>query len=782
MKTFCLTFLFAFILCLNSIAYAFEVDGIRYNIISEAERNVEVTSGGSYEGDISIPQTVEHDGIPYNVTTIGSYAFNECGLTSIDLPEGIETISSSAFSWCSSLTSITIPSSVTTIGDYAFSVSGIESITIPSTVTAMGEAVFWHCEHLREITLHENNTFSTNVFAGLINLKDVYFIVTDWAAFCRKNTTGLFGRYNVENDESTIQEENANIHLLDMNGTEMKNFVVPEGVTYIGDRAFLYCNMLESITLPADMRIGEDCFGETETTMYVVVKDYAAFCGGNVTTALDPYPCIVKLIDTYDNEITDFVIPEGVKTIAQGAFINCYGVRSVTIPSSVESVATEAFIYNDGIKTITMPAALTNFAEYSFNLPSLELINLVVDDMPAFCQDNALQHITIGSAACKLIDNADNEITEFTIPEGVTNILPNAFYHCSGLQNITIPSSVTHIGSSAFNGCTSLTSITIPSSITSIDGTLFEGCSGLTSITIPASLTITASNAFASCGNLKEFNLVVEDNATFCESNALTHLPNKDGMTIHLLDAADNEITNFTVPAGVTSIKNKTFINCNGLKSVSIPSSVLTIAANAFQGCYGLKKVNIDSNKILSQSFASSSENIGSLFGKQVEEYIIGNHVTDIGTSAFEDLPNIQRITLSDCLTTIWNYAFAGCSGLASIDIPEGVTMIYNYSFSNCSALTSITIPTTVTSIGNYVFSGCLGLENVVIPSTVTYIGKSAFDNCPNLINVHCQIEKPLQLSNAETFSNRTNATLFVPSAPKKPIKSPMFGKISTAS
>ena len=59
-------------------AYDFEADGIYYNILSSDDKTVEVTykfSGGSYSGDVTIPETVTNGGIEYRVTAIGDDAF-----------------------------------------------------------------------------------------------------------------------------------------------------------------------------------------------------------------------------------------------------------------------------------------------------------------------------------------------------------------------------------------------------------------------------------------------------------------------------------------------------------------------------------------------------------------------------------------------------------------------------------------------------------------------------------------------------------------------------------
>ena len=160
-------------------------------------------------------------------------------------------------------------------------------------------------------------------------------------------------------------------------------------------------------------------------------------------------------------------------------------------------------------------------------------------------------------------------------------------------------------------------------------------------------------------------------------------------------------------------------------------------------------------------------------------------------------------------VTSIGNYAFLFCTNLTSIEIPNSVTSIGDEAFYFCMSLTSITIPNSVTSIGynafdetpwydnqpdglvyagkvaykykgtmpdntsikikegtleivDLTFKDCSGLTSITIPNSVTSIGDLAFYRCTGLTSVSIKKEAPLPIGES-TFSNRDNATLYVP-------------------
>jgi len=240
--------------------------------------------------------------------------------------------------------------------------------------------------------------------------------------------------------------------------SEIKNLVLTDGVTSIGDNAFSGCSSLSSITIPDG----------------VTSIGYSAF-----------YGC---------SALTNIKIPNGVTSIGGWSFGDS-GLTSVTIPDSVTSIDEGAFS-GTGLKSITIPAAVTNIGENAFgNCKSMTEIRVDENNTAFSSIDGNLynkeQTVLIRVPAAK----AGAEI----IPEGVTSIGYEAFSFCEGLTSISLPESLTSIGDYAFWICSGLTNVTIPESVTEIGSNAFCGCIAMTSVTIPEGVTSIGYEAFSYC-------------------------------------------------------------------------------------------------------------------------------------------------------------------------------------------------------------------------------------------------------------------------------------------
>ena len=151
----------AVLLSLPMLAEQVMINGINYELVAKAKQaTVKAKSSGKYSGEVVIPESVEHEGTTYSVTSIDEEAFIFCQrLTSVTIGNSVESIGEKAFYGCILLTSVTIPNSVTSIGISAFrNCSGLTSVTIGSGVTSIGESAFNNCHSLTSVTIPNSVT------------------------------------------------------------------------------------------------------------------------------------------------------------------------------------------------------------------------------------------------------------------------------------------------------------------------------------------------------------------------------------------------------------------------------------------------------------------------------------------------------------------------------------------------------------------------------------------------------------------------------------------------
>lgn len=121
----------------------------------------------------------------------------------------------------------------------------------------------------------------------------------------------------------------------------------------------------------------------------------------------------------------------------------------------------------------------------------------------------------------------------------------------------------------------------------------------------------------------------------------------------------------------------------------------------------------------------------------KIEKVEMSEGITTIGRSAFENCTCLTSITIPDGVTSIGQDAFNGCASLTNIIIPDSVTSIGAEAFELCQGLKSITIPNGVTEINSKTFLACTNLTSITIPSSVTLIQGGAFNGCGKLKDVY---------------------------------------------
>ena len=272
---------------------------------------------------------------------LGDNTFRDkTNLLSVKLPNTITSIGNDAFYSCKGLRSVSIPNSVISIGNYAFySCNGLRSVSIPNSVTSIGKYAFSYCSSLTSVH------------------------ISDVAAWCKIDFVNI--------DSNPLYYAR---HLY-LNGNEIKNLTIPEGVSSINANAFRNASSITSVSLPNSVtNIG-----------------YSTFSGCSSLTSLT-IPKSVTSIEGYAfydcSSLTSVSLPNSVTSIGAGAFQCCSSLTEVRIPSSIRSIGNLAFSDCTNLKdyyaytvepTSIEDNTFSNWTTATLHIPSLAYYNYYYD-------------------------------------------------------------------------------------------------------------------------------------------------------------------------------------------------------------------------------------------------------------------------------------------------------------------------------------------------------------------------------------------------------------------
>jgi uncharacterized protein YjdB len=299
---------------------------------------------------------------PTNVTTIGSYAFSNCGnLTQIDLPEVLTSIGEAAFYDCRNLALTELPAKVTSIGASAFyDCRNLALTELPAKVTSIGASAFSGCTNLALTELPAGITsIGASAFAGCTNLA-----LTELPA--RITSIGNAAFYQCS--KLALTSLPAGVTSIGQNTfrscINLALTSLPAGVTSIGAFAFNYCRNLALTELPAGVTsIGQNAFE------------------GCTNLALTSLPARVTSIgQAAFSGCTNLALTSlsaGVTTISHEAFKGCSNLALTSLPAGVTVLGVQAFQDCTNLALTSLPAGVTRISDDTFeNCTSLTQITL----------------------------------------------------------------------------------------------------------------------------------------------------------------------------------------------------------------------------------------------------------------------------------------------------------------------------------------------------------------------------------------------------------------------
>ena len=218
--------------------------------------------------------------------------------------------------------------------------------------------------------------------------------------------------------------------LENLNSRNVRQLIVPEGVTSIEGCLGLSLSKITNISLPKTLRvIGPAAFWKTFQGTQLTLPEGLESIGKEAF-----WGC----------EMTRISIPESVKEIGAKAF-ECCPIKTANIPKKIQVVPRGLFEHTK-LESITLHDGITEIGDYSFSHTHLKEVK-----MPSKLKK-------IGNCAFRDVE----QLEQIEIPNGVTFIGGYAFEGCPALEMVVIPKSVHSIGQGAFAGWKNLTSVTIP--------------------------------------------------------------------------------------------------------------------------------------------------------------------------------------------------------------------------------------------------------------------------------------------------------------------------------
>lgn len=386
-------------------------------------------------------------------------------------------------------------------------------------------------------------------------------------------------------------------------------------------------------------------------------------------------------------------IPASTEKIGMGAFNLCRRLNALSFDESRAlplEIGDEAFrgIANTNIE-IKQLYKLGSNVFYDSAISSAKIEDGVTKIEPGTFEHTKLAEIEIPETLVEIGDNAfngtllDNDDYNYLLGKSVESIGSYAFAGTDLSGEIIVPNKIRELGVGVFSGCTNITKATIQmDNISRLPGGIFENCISLSEVNLPESITEIGDKAFYACKSL-DLNMLY--------NNILPS--NKSNLVIGKSAFEDcvNLKGELTVPINISSIGENAFRGCTGLSgTLSIKDNLERIEAGTFSKCTNIEKIDLQPHT--TELYIGDSAFDGD---SKVESIIVNGNITEIGSSAFANMPNAKEVKFN-----------AG-------DAKENIVIFGQ-----------------ISSIGSYAFYNTAVSEKIVrMRAPIEYIGTRIFSN-----------------------------------------------------
>ena len=380
--------------------------------------------------------------------------------------------------------------------------------------------------------------------------------------------------------------------------------------------------------------------------------------------------------------VTDVEIPSTVISIGTNAFWNCNTIRT-TIPASVQDLGATAFygtfvvnvdanspyfcseedgkiLYNKDKTTLyqvsqycadefTIPSTVTTINDFAMNgcanvTGELVIPNNVQTIGKGAFEKTGFTSLTLGSSVKEIGQAAFKDCTKMTddlvIPASVTTIGENAFAGTGFNGKLDFQAQIEEFPAAIFKGL-NFTSVSFSDSVKTIGDRAFENCKQLATVTFGQGLETIGSYAFEGSGISGELKF----------------------------------------PDSLKRIKTFAFSNCLGITEIDFPEGNATIEYGAFTGDTGIQKIKIPLSEIQFDKLNNGGYWIFTQYTEnKLETIVVGTAPTENSMSLFANsLAGLKTIVIGTGVSKINNYAFQNANLLESALYPSDLNIGNEY-------------------------------------------------------------------------------------------------------
>ena len=685
--------------------------------------------------------------------------FSEQTVKDVVLPEGIYSLTSGAF-LAVYLDSITIPKSLRVFEDLSTpdSVKNVYISDLDSFLSTVDES---DDDFYNMFAYYDGEDFVSSDY--YLNGEPITKIVIPEAVTVINRLPGANSvKEIIIHDNITEIGDNA------FNGFSLlENISLPKNIKKIGENAFLGCENLKSITIPASVKeIGADAFNGCINLQSIKLSDgITEIKTGTFANCFSLKEIIFpsSLTKIGSNAFSGCAslekmhIPEGITIIGNNAFEECFGLADVKLPVSLLELGANAFKGCDLLDTVEddmfivdgwlikydlkrttdgspredgiigLPTDIIGIATDAIKYQYKDLYELALTSVKKLSYNAIQTNARVVFSSYIEYISADNSYASIQI----TNIetwcnLKIAFYNAYNGEFYNPSNGYAFLGTKVYYNSEKLTKLTIPDGVSKINKYAFSGITSIKEITISASVKEIEDYAF---WGLECDKFSILGSSITIGKNAFPSLNLSDRVESNgCVYKGFNDNPYYQLIGTIDESVTHLFVPAE-TESIAISSkNMKNITSIEFESYESLKK--------LSNQISKSSLDLY-INGEKVEVLYIpeGTQEIDFRFDCF----NLKEVHLPDSLTNITT-SFKNCNVyISSIEKWLTINKSISSTFNLCvggELVTELVVPGSIEIIPAYAFANISCLQSVIISEGVKGIKENAFENCHNLTDI----------------------------------------------